>query len=224
MRLLFIAGFGEEDFIFDHLHPLLPGKKLFLNFWNLLPDTDRPHWNVALFVEDLIRQFQITAHDVVIGHSTGGWVAMFIKQQVGCRVVQLASWTDLRKLALPPISRRLLFWLVRRGLYFHPVVLRWVLKRHYQGKPSASVFKKVFTRLMRGNKENIVNQLRLIWNEPSVRLTATPDLRIHARGDILVRFPDEQVQEVLGDHFSLYTYPSAVAAPILSLLEKQKQT
>ena len=218
MRLIFITGFGEDEFIFDHLHPLLPGEKLFLNLWNDLPDTPRTEINAALFASELIQRYNITANDVILGHSTGGWIALFIKQKIHCSIVQLSSWIDQGKVNAPVSSRHLLFFFARTGLYFNSFIFRWTLKRFYQNNPSAAVFEKVFLRLISGNKENRVNQLRLVFNPVKERVTATPNLCIHARKDPIVRFPDGPVHEVPGDHFSLYTYPEAVAEPINQFL------
>lgn len=220
MRLIFIPGFGEDEFIFDHLHPLLPGEnKLFLNLWKDLPDSRHTELNAAFFANELIQQYGITTKDVVIGHSLGGWIAFFIKQQVHCPIVQIASWTDRSKVVTPIPNRHLIFFFARTGLYFNSLVLRRTLKKFYQNKPSAVVFEKVFTRLIKGNKANVVNQLRLIYNPVKEPVTATPDLRIHARKDPIVRFPDGPVHEVPGDHFTLYTYPETVAKPINQFLQ-----
>lgn len=221
MRLIFIPGFGEDETIFEHLHPLLPGEKVFLSFWKDLPNAKRPELNAPVFAQELVQQYGITANDVVIGHSTGGWVALFIKQQVHCPVVQLASWTDPHKLALPPIPPRLIFFLAKRGLLFNSPLLWWSLKTRYRHQPSAPVFKSVFTRLINGNKENAVNQLRLILNPVENKATPPPDLCIHAKKDPIVHFPDGPAYEVPGDHFSLYTYPSTVAEPIVEFLKNQ---
>jgi hypothetical protein len=220
MRLIFIPGLGEEASIFDKLYPLLPGEKLFLSFWQQLPERHRAGLDAALFARELVEQYGITAHDVVIGHSTGGWVALHIKQQVQCPVVQIASWTDRRKLSLPPINRRLIFLLAQTGVFLNPLALRWSLNRRYRNSPSAPVFTTVFTRMMQGNKRNVVNQLRLILNPVADSATVTPDVVIHAKADAVVGFPDGAVCEVPGDHFCLYTHPEAVAEPITAFLKK----
>lgn len=219
MRLIFLTGFGEDAFIFDRLHPLLPGDKEFLSLWKLLPDQAMPELNALRFAEDLVRRCHIKPQDVVIGHSTGGWVALLIKQLVQCSVVQISSWTDVRKVVAPVSNRRLLYFLAQTPLIFNHAVLRWLLKTAYRNKPSAPVFQRVFTRLIEGNRQNRTNQLRLIFNPVPKPITTKPDLVIHARKDPIVRFPDGQVQEVPGDHFSLYTFPAEVAKPIHKFLK-----
>ena len=219
MRLIFLTGFGEEAFIFDRLHPLLPGEKEFLSLWELLPDKKMPGLNALDFAEDLVRRYQITPQDVVIGHSTGGWVALLIKQLVQCPVVQISSWTDVRNVIVPVSNRRLLYFLAQTALIFNPATLRWLLKSTYRNKPSAPVFQRIFTRLIEGNRHNRTNQLRLIFNPVPNPITTKPDLVIHARKDPIVRFPEGPVQEVPGDHFSLYTFPIDVAQPINKFLK-----
>jgi hypothetical protein len=76
---------------------------------------------------------------------------------------------------------------------------------------------------MEGNKANVVNQLRLIFNPFPERITALPDLRIHARADPVVRFPKQGAYEVPGDHFSLYTYPDHVVRPIIQFLNGKNE-
>ena len=217
MRLIFIAGFGEDKTIFDHLHPLLTGEKLFLDLFQLLPNKARPELNAALLAQEVTDHYRITKRDVVIGHSTGGWVALFIKQLTGCPIVQLSSWTDVRKVPKPVPSRRLLFYIAKTGVMFHPAILRWSMKV-YKNKPSAPVYADAFMRLKNGNKDNVVNQLRVIFNPVRQPVTVQPDLRVHAKPDVIVHSPDEPFYEVPGDHFSLYTHTDLVAAPIRQLI------
>jgi len=219
MRILFIPGFGEEETIFDKIKDKLPGEKLFLSLWKLLPDKNIKDLNVTLFAKKLIVQFRITKHDLIIGHSTGGWVALHIKNIIGCPIVQIASWWDERKVIKPVANRHLIYFAAKWGLYLNRFVLRSTVKKLYQGKPSAPIFEAVFTRLMKGNRANVVNQMRLIFNPYPTKLTVKPDLSIHARKDTIIRFPDGPVHEVAGDHFSLYTYPEQVYLPILQFMQ-----
>jgi hypothetical protein len=73
---------------------------------------------------------------------------------------------------------------------------------------------------MKGNRANVINQLRLIFNPYPGELSVQPDVRIHAKKDRVVRFPDGPVHEVEGDHFSLYTYPEQVYPPIVELISQ----
>ena len=94
------------------------------------------------------------------------------------------------------------------------------IAQSYKGKPSRQIYEETFDRMMAGNKENIINQLRLIFTPVPERPIVQPDLRIHALADPLVRPPREPFVEVPGDHFTLYTYPEAVYEPISNFLKR----
>jgi pimeloyl-ACP methyl ester carboxylesterase len=219
MRIIFIPGLGEDEFIFEKLQNTLPGEELFLSLWKELPNHRVSNLNAMIFALDLIDRYQITANDLIIGHSTGGWVALYIKQVVGARVIQIASWTDRKKVVTPTSNRRIIYFAAQSGLYLNHFVLRYAIKKRYQGQPSKPVFEQVFKRLVAGNRANAVNQLRLIFNPVPVPLKVVPDLRIHAKADPIVHFPDGPVCEVPGDHFALYTYPEAVLQAIHQFLK-----
>ena len=218
MRIIFIPGFGEDEYIFDKIQDKLPGEKLFLNLWQLLPNKHIKDLNVFGFAGELIERFTITCKDLIIGHSTGGWVAIHIKNIVCCPVVQIASWTDGKKVIVPTANRHLIFFAAKTGLYLNRFVMRKSVKKFYHGLPSKEVFEKVFNRTISGNRANLVNQLRLIFNPYPKQLSAIPDLRIHAKKDRVVRFPNEEAHEVSGDHFSLYTHPEQVYPPIRDII------
>lgn len=218
MRIIFIPGFGEDESIFDKLHPAIPGKKLFLNNWKLLGNKSRPGLTVLQYARELTEQFGITKRDVIIGHSMGGWIALHIKHLVQCPVIQISSWTDKRKIAAAIGNRALIYWLAKSGLAFNDSTKLYLAKK-YQRKISYDIFCSVFDNLIRGNKNNIVNQLRLIFNPVAELVRVVPDLRIHARADSIIYYPDQPTFEAPGDHFSLYTHPEKLYPPILSLLE-----
>ena len=218
MRLILIPGFGEETTIFDKILPLLPYEKVVLDHWELLGNNPRRTLNVTNYGYELIDTFKITADDVIIGHSMGGWIAWHIKHLAGCRAVQIASWTDPKKLVTLTRDPNTVYWAVRSGLYLNPFTYQLFLWQNYYGKPSVEVYRKVFKRLMRGNKENVINQLRLIFNPVFEMPVLAPDLRIHSRADTTVMYPDEPAHEVPGDHFNLWVHPEEVAKPIAELL------
>src|SRR4051812_42225347 len=101
MRIILIAGFGEDESIFEKIQDKLPGERLSLSLWDLLPNKSIKSLNIGVFASELIRRFQISKTDLIIGHSTGGWIALHIKNIVGCPIVQIASWTDERKVIVP---------------------------------------------------------------------------------------------------------------------------
>ncbi len=167
MRIFFIPGYGEDESIFDKIHPHIQGEKVFMSLWKLLPDKNYFALNAALLAKQIIEQYSITSQDLLIGHSTGGWVALHIKHIIHCSVIQIASWTDRRKVISPVNNRHLIYFAVKTGIYLNTFVLARSIRKHYNNKPSKDIFIKVFTRLMHGNRENVVNQLRLIFNPVS---------------------------------------------------------
>jgi len=220
MRIFFIHGFGENEAIFSKISPFIQGEQVFLNVWELLGDAPRPGINVLDFGKELVQKYAITKDDVVIGHSMGGWIALHVKYLAGCQIVQIASWTDPARIISPFKSPGLYLWLVRHGLIFNRFVKWLSISKNYKVKPSIDIFSETFDRLMHGNKENVINQLRLILTPVPEKVTVIPDLRIHALEDSIVRPPREPYYEVPGDHFTLYTQPQTVYDPIVAFLEK----
>ena len=218
MRLFFIPGFGETASIFSRVAPYLPGEKEFVDNWQLIGNRPRPDLTALLYAQELVERFGITTRNVVIGHSMGGWIGLHIKHLTGCAVVQIGSWSAPVKVIRPVSNLQLIYWAVRRGLYFNRFVQRLLLRYNYRGKPSAGVFGEVFSNLIQGNKDNVINQLRIIYSPVPEGFTAQPDLRIHARADTIIRYPDEPVLEVPGDHFSLHTHPREVYEHIQTFL------
>jgi hypothetical protein len=219
MRLLFIAGLGEGNNIFDGLITALPGEKVLLNLWELVPDKSQQNLNAAQVAMKIIADHHITDKDLVIGHSTGGWLALQIKQLTGCPIVQIASWTNPQKVIMP-VKPQILLFAVATGLVFNRVVSKFLIKTRYNNSPSQAIFTDVSTRLSKGSTSSILNQLRLILNPVDKIVTVKPDLVLHSKGDQLVRCPDEPFVELHGDHFSLYTNPGEVYPHILDLIGK----
>ncbi len=220
MRILFIHGFGENETIFSKISPFIPGEHVFLNIWSILGDVPRTNINVLDFAKEVVQKFKITQNDVIIGHSMGGWIAYHIKHLTGSPIVQIASWTDPDKPFTPIKNVKLSYWIVRNGLLFNHFFKRLLILKGYEGKPSKDIYQEIFEGMIKSNRENLINQLRLILTPVSEKIIAIPDLRIHAQIDLVVRRPRESFHEVVGDHFTLYTHPEAVYVPILAFLEK----
>jgi pimeloyl-ACP methyl ester carboxylesterase len=214
MRLFFIPGFGEETSIFNKIKPYIQGEKIFIENWTELYNVAEQGLTVAEYAVFLIEKYKITEEDVVVGHSMGGWVALQIKQLTDCRVVQLSSWTDGRKVVTIPINRRFMFWLAKRGIGFYPFIRDVLIWLFYKNRPSRKIFKAIFNRIRLGDKRIVVKQLMVIFNPLKSPITVMPDLRIHAKGDHIINPPDERYVLVPGDHFSLYTYPETVYSAI----------
>jgi hypothetical protein len=219
-RIIFIPGFGEEASIFDKIQPAIAGEKLFIDNWVLLEELPEKGLTVITYAKFLIDRFDIKKDDVIVGHSMGGWVAYFIKQLVGSATIQISSCTDLRKVIKPVPSNQLTYWLAKRGFGFNNVVLHILVWLYYKNKPSKEMFITIFNRLKTGDKTTVAKQLMVIFNEVKQDKSVSPDLRIHAKKDHIIRPPDQPYHVVPGDHFALYTYPAAVAKPIADFLNR----
>lgn len=220
MRILFIHGFGEDEAIFSKITPAIAGEHVLLNVWDLLGNEPRPDINVLDFAKEIVDKYAITKEDVIIGHSMGGWIAYHIKQITGSPIIQIASWTHYDRVILPISKPTIIYWMVRNGLFFNKFQKGLYTFFGYQNKPSKEIFRTTFDRLIAGNKENTVNQLRLILTPVPEHMSVKPDLRIHARKDIVIRPPREPFHLVSGDHFTLYTNPQEVYEPIVVFLKQ----
>ena len=220
MRILFIHGFGEDEAIFSKITPAIAGEHVLLNVWNLLGNEPRPDINVLDFAKEIVNKYAITKEDVIIGHSMGGWIAYHIKQITGSPIIQIASWTHFDRVILPISKPSIIYWSVRNGLFFNRFQKGLYTLLGYKNKPSKEIFRTIFDRLIKGNKENAINQLRLILTPVPEQVTIEPDLRIHARKDIVIRPPREPFHLVSGDHFTLYTSPQEVYEPIVAFLKQ----
>jgi hypothetical protein len=220
MRLIFIHGFGENPSIFNQIAPQLPQTQVFVNVWNELGNEPREGETVVDFAKQLVKSFSITATDWVIGHSMGGWIALHIKAECGCKIVQIASWTEPSRFNVPVRHYGTIAWLVRNGLYLNRFTKK-IFELGYRGLPSAEVFSQTFQDLIDGPKENVVNQVRLMFNLPKPLVTLEPELRIHAKKDRVILYPKTStVVEVPGDHFTLITHPETVVEAIMEALNK----
>ncbi|MCW3107307.1 MAG: hypothetical protein JWQ09_1813 [Segetibacter sp.] len=222
MRIFFIPGLGEETFIFDKIQPFIPGEKIFIDNWRLLADIPEKDLTALVYAAYLIEHFKICKEDVVIGHSLGGWVAVYIKQLVNCPIIQIASWTDMKKVMKPFPNRHILYWFTKQGWGLNPLVCNIIVTLKYKHEASKEIFKTIFEKLRTGNKEIVAKQLMIVYNPVEQAVTAIPELRIHAKTDKIVRPPDQPYSEVPGDHFTLYTYPETVYKPITAFLKSFK--
>ncbi|WP_375443875.1 alpha/beta fold hydrolase [uncultured Fibrella sp.] len=220
LRLIYIHGYVEDPSIFDNLAPLLPAESVLkLNLqdefarWN--PDDQTV--NVSTLATYLAKTHQISASDVVIGHSMGGWIAANLKAQTGCRAVLIASYTDQKKLITFTHNIQVVRLLLKVGVVQSQWFARYTLKK-YPFNESRVLHKTLIGTMTSQPRRYIYQQLRVLL-APSPIPPASPDLRIHARPDNIVRRPDEGYVETPGDHFNLVFYPDTVAAPILALLK-----
>lgn len=218
MRIFFIPGLGEEKWIFDKIAPYINGEKVFIDNFILLNEVHQPGLNILHYADLLIEKFAITKADVVIGHSLGGWVAFYIKFRIDCPIIQIASFTDVKK-AFKPANRHVIYWLAKNGIGLNEFVLKMILFFGYRNEPSKDVVKAVFKKMMTCDKNVLVKQLQIIYNPLPEKNTCLPEVRMHARRDHLVLPPDESFFETPGDHFALYTYPTIVYNEINRFLQ-----
>jgi hypothetical protein len=222
MRIIFIPGFGEDELIFSRIAPLIPGDKLILNSWTLLGDEPKPDINAFKFAKEVIERYNVSGSDIIIGHSMGGWIAYHIKHLIGCRIIQIASFTNRNRIRPPVIDHTSVYWSVKHGIVFNSFTLWITGLLHYYTAPSKEIYCYVTERLKNGNKENVNNQLRINYATVNEVITVAPDLRIHSPVDGIVKPPKESYYKVPGDHFTLYTHPAEVSAPIIDFLNNQK--
>lgn len=223
MRIFLIPGFGETPAIFSKIEEHFLYEKVFIDHLEGLGTTLRNDYTVLNYAQDLVKQYNISKNDVIIGHSMGGWIALYIKHLVACPIVQLASWTAINKVKSQVKSKQLSYWAIKNGLHGNPLVY-WTLKRMRRKRPySMAIFLNVYDNLVNGNRNNILNQFKVIFNQVNPT-TVIPDLRQHAKKDKVVACPEEDFMLVPGDHFTLYTHPEAVYPSIVSLLKNHATT
>lgn len=221
MRLFFIHGFGETENIFSKLAPILEGEKIYVNLWDSLGNNRPPDLHIIDFARELVQKYSIQKNDIVIGHSLGGWLAHHIKHVNGNRIVQIASWTSPQKVMTPIKNKALLVWMVRRGLVFNSFSKNYLTK-WYKNLPSEAVYNEIIDHMIASDRRCLTSQLKLVVGRAKEPVVAVPDLRIHAKKDKVIRYPDEPFIEVTGDHFTLYTHPKDVATPIQQFLSTLK--
>ena len=219
-RVFLIHGYVEDPTIFDKLVPLLPPAEYVRV--NLADEFERWQptglFNVRLLTQYLTDYYRITADDVVIGHSMGGWTAIHIKQVSGAAAVQIASWTDRKKILFPTDNLTILRLLVSSGVT-QSQALNNFFKKKYPFAESRELYNRLIDDSMQMPRRYVWQQLQILFAKVPP-LTVQPDLRIHARPDTIVRIPNEAFVEVPGDHFSLFFHPETVAEPIRRLLNK----
>lgn len=220
-RIFLIHGYVEDSTIFDNLVPLLPSA----NYVRINLADEFGRWqptgpvNVRWLAQYLTDHYSITADDVVIGHSMGGWTAIHIKQVSGAAAVQLASFTNQRKILFPTDNLTVLRLLLRSGVT-QSRSLNNFFKKKYPFAESRELYNRLIDESMRMPRRYVWQQIQILFAKVPP-LTVQPDLRIHARPDNIVAPPDEAFVEVPGDHFSLFFHPELVAAPIRTLLSSR---
>jgi hypothetical protein len=211
MKLIFIHGFVEDHTIFSEIRKTITqGEQIALDLETVLRDWhDAPEdLDVVKMASYLIQQYKITAQDCVIGHSMGGWIASYMKEEIGCKAILLASLTDQKKLITPLTNPTLIKYCISWGI-FQSSAMEWFLKKDYKFQESKQLYDGLIDGLIKMDKKILYQQCLVLFSKVKP-LPITPDLRVHARKDNIVGFPDEDFVEVSGDHFSLIYYPQQV--------------
>lgn len=221
MRIIFIPGLGEDEKVFEAVMPLIDGEKMVLNTWHLHGDIPRGKINAIDMAEETIGRYNITKSDLLIGHSMGGLISLYIKQKTGCKIIQVASYTHHDRVIVPVSNHQLIRLAVKYRLFFNPIIRWLVLKIQYNSKPSKIWVKYSFNLLKNGNKNNVINQLTVALTPIKTENKVEPDLRIHSKKDLIIRPPKEPYVQIPGDHFSILTHPIEAAAAINSFINRQ---
>lgn len=219
MKLLFIHGFVEDHTIFNEIRKTITQdeqiaidlEKVLTN-WHDAPE-DLDVQKIAIF---LIENYNITAQDCVIGHSMGGWIASYMKEECGCKTILLSSLTDQKKLITPLTNPTLIKYLIKFDI-FQSSMMETYLTKEYKFEESRQLYNKLISGMVKLNKRVLSQQCQILFMKVKP-LTTKPDLRVHARKDNIVRFPDEDFVEVSGDHFSLVYYPQEVIDAIKKII------
>jgi hypothetical protein len=219
MKLIFIHGFVEDHTIFNEIRKTITqGEQIALDLATVLHDWQNApeDLDVVKMASYLIQQYKITAQDCIIGHSMGGWIASYIKEEIGCKAILLASLTDQKKLITPLTNLTLIKFCIKFGI-FQSSVMEWFLKKDYTFSASKQLYDGLIDGLVKMDKTILYQQCLVLFSKAKP-LSITPDLRIHARKDNIVSFPDEAFVEVSGDHFSLIYYPQQVVDAIKKVI------
>ncbi len=217
-RLILIHGYVEDPTIFTELIALLPKATIL----NISVEEEFDCWPAKMpitaktFAEQLTKTYAITANDVVIGHSMGGWIAIHIKAITGSTAVQIASFTDQRKMVSPVQQLWFVRFLANTGLLQTRSSVDFI-KRQYPFDESRALDFSLLDRMVTMRRAYLAWQMSVLF-APVPPLTVQPDLRIHAKTDNIVRPPDEPHTVVPGDHFCLVFHATEVANAIHGLL------
>lgn len=219
MKLIFIHGLVENHTIFNEIRETITqGEQIAPDLEKVLADWQGApaDLDVEKMASYLIKKYSITAQDCIIGHSMGGWIASYIKQACGCKVILVASLTDQEKITAPVKNLTLLKILIHWGFIQNPVVVSF-LKKGYKFQESKQLYDQLLDGMIKLDKTILYQQFQILFAKVKP-LSVAPELRVHARKDNIVRYPDEEFVEVLGDHFSLIYHAKQVITAIQKVL------
>jgi len=156
MKILFIHGFVEDHTIFNEVRiSIAQGEQIAIDLEKVLADWhDAPEdLDVQKMAVYLIQKYEITSQDCVIGHSMGGWIASYMKEESGCKAILLASLTDQKKLITPLTNPTLIKYLIKFGI-FQSSMMESFLKKGYKFPESKQLYDGLIDGLLKLDKKS----------------------------------------------------------------------
>ena len=215
-RILFFPGFLEDVRTFEPLIPFFREKYLIeiVHYRHLLDNirTNKPQ--ITDFVQDVIAEYKITADDMLIGHSFGGWVVAHIQGKIALKGVLLSAFTQSdRAIGGKFGGTKLGKWFIRKG-FFKSWLFHFLGKMRYRNSPAKLVVLHCFEIAKKWEDIYHLKIVQLIVNQPDAQ-PILPTLRIHNATDEVIRPPREAYITVGGHHFVHYVHAEEVAGYIL---------
>lgn len=208
-RVWLLPGFMENEQIFPPLLAELPKtfEYKYADYRPVLAQFPDDKFAVADFVPKLIAYYGIEPNDIIIGHSTGGWLAAWVNHFLQNPVVLLSAFTSFEKVGGHNIIkyRCLRRFIVNSGLYYASFVKKIFLKK-YECKSSYEAVKLLMDTYDSFDKAYVLKMLNIITSLERPQYKEL--LRLHALKDRILFVPDEPFTEIPGDHFSLYAFPA----------------
>ncbi|RMG19259.1 MAG: hypothetical protein D6730_21815 [Bacteroidetes bacterium] len=219
-RIFLLPGFGEDVRIFRKLRPYLQGFELVdVEYEAVLNRFHLFNIHIQAFARQLATEYKMDQHDILIGHSFGGYTAHAIRQQLACEACLIASFTDPAKVRRRKgVSRWNNVPLIMLGM-LKSAKARSVIEQVYAGRESLEEILSVMDNFRNFRQVNLAKQDLMMWQKP-IPLRLEPSLRIHSRADRIVRYPDEPFEEVPGDHFNLVVHHQAVGELVAAWLQR----
>ena len=165
MKLLFIHGFVEDHTIFNEVRKTITqGEQIAIDLEKVLADWhDAPEdLDVQKMASYLVKKYEIMAQDCVIGHSMGGWIASYMKEECGCKAILLASLTDQKKLITPLTNPTLIKYLIKFGI-FQSSFMESFLKKDYKFQESKQLFDGLISGLIKLDKKILYQQFQILF-------------------------------------------------------------
>lgn len=231
-RLLLLPGFGEDERIFRNVINYFGAYDVeVLDYSDVLPFFSYKSIQLQSFIEAIIKSYDISAKDILIGHSLGGFIAHHIRQRVGCPICMHSSFTDPAKIKVLIGNKFLIKKTIRNGLFRSSMFKKGARLLH-SADASKEDMEHVLEKLGNYGSANILKLVYLFFNRKKRFLNwlrsnpdydFLPNLIIHPKSDNIVNPPDEDYFEVNGNHFSISTHPQQSIFIISNWLRELQQ-